>query len=138
MTLTPFARAYALWLTGCAALITVTQVTPANDLELGALSLTALVGAAAVTVAIHDHMLSTRRADAADALAEALEDERNAEISASLRWHARRDHAEQTCRIATYRTPQMLASLEELQHAQDVRYSITQRGANTRENMGDV
>ena len=131
-----FARAYALWVTGCATLIAVTQITPTNPLEQGLLSLTALIGAGAIITAVHDHMAATQRADAAAVIAQRLEDERDAEISAYLRSSSQRDHAIQSGSIATYRTPQMLEALEELQHGQDTRRSVARLGANAREYMG--
>ena len=131
-----FGKAVALWATGCAALITVTQITPSNTLEQGLLSITALIGAGAIITAVHDHMAATQRADAAAVIAQRIEDARDAEISAYLRSSRRRDHAIQSGTIATYRSPEMLEALADLQHGQDTRRSIARLGANAREYVG--
>ena len=128
------ARTAALWLTGCAALITVTQITASNDLERGLLSITALIGAGAIITAMHDGMAAARRREDAADIAERLEDELAAEIAAHLLWHARRDRAVQSGTIAAYRTPDTLAALEELRHGKDMRYWVNRRGVNLRGN----
>lgn len=128
------ARTAALWVTGCAATIAVTQINPASDLERGLLSIAALIGAGAIITAVHDHMAATRRRDDAAVIAERLEDELDAEIAAHLLWHARRDRATQSGAIAAYRTPETLAALEELRHGQDLRYWKNRRGVNLRAN----
>ena len=133
-----FARTTALWLTGAGTLIAVTQVNAISDLERGLLSITALIGAGAIITAMRDGMAEARRREDAADIAERLEDARDAEIAAHLIWHARRDRATQSGTIATYRTPETLAALEELRHGQDLRYRADRRGANSRENVGVV
>ena len=132
MTLTPFARTAALWLTGAGTLIAVTQINASSNLERGLLSITALVGAGAIITAMHDGMAAARRREDAADTADRLEDELDAEIAAHLLWHARRDRATQSSTIAAYRTPDTLAALEELRHGQDLRYWANRHGVNLR------